>query len=272
MTPPRHIALVVNSLKNGAKAVAEQLFAIGKTVEGVEIQAYDYPFKKDFLKGSDVCCTIGGDGTLLAVGQEAVQSQTLLFGINCGRLGFTSSCSAHEAEQRFNHLLLGHFQCVERKILYCQFAQHEAAAFAINDVVVKVEGPRMGHFSVVSSGKLVNHYACDGLIFCSPTGSTAYNLSAGGPLIEPDAAVIVMTAICPHSLGSRTIIFSDKAELTIILDEANENVRVSQDGQTSHQGASAFPLQLRVAPKPIRLVQFPDYSYYGMLREKLNWK
>ena len=272
MLPIRNLVLIVNPDKSGAIALAEVLLRQAKeaSVAVTVIQKDAQALSPGFLKGSDAGCTIGGDGTLLSVVEEAVREQTPILGINCGKLGFMTAFSAAEAETNFTQFLQGHCAIADRWVLKCESACKAGVVWALNDVVVKVDAARLTHFTVSAEAQWVNRYASDGLIFCTPTGSTAYNLSAGGPLIDPEAEVIAMTPICPHTLSNRTVIFNRHTVLKIALSEEIP-VRVSRDGRICFADVQDFPLTIKVASRFFKLVHLPDYSYYQMVRAKLGW-
>jgi NAD+ kinase len=143
---------------------------------------------------------------------------------------------------------------------------------ALNDVLIKDQAhSRIVRLEVVADGKLVTDYLCDGLIFSTPTGSTAYNLSAGGPIIHPAADVIAMTPICPHTLSNRTIIFRENVRLRVINRTENSRLLVAMDGQRNLKVASRAPIDIRLAKLRVPLAQRRDYSHFSVVRTKLKW-
>src|SRR5581483_1562545 len=151
-----------------------------------------FPLPRGFLKNFDACCVIGGDGTLLGVARESAEQRVPIIGVNRGSLGFLTTFSADEARAHFAELLKGAFQIERRAMLDCSTGpgSHD---LALNDVLIKDEvNSRLVRLEVFADDELVTEYMCDGLIFSTPTGSTAYNLSAGGPIVHPGADVIAM--------------------------------------------------------------------------------
>ena len=124
---------------------------------------------------------------------------------------------------------------------------------------------------VSADDKQVSEYYGDGLIFSTPTGSTAYNLSAGGPIIGPTVRAIAMTPICPHTLGNRSVIFDDSTRIKIESDESNPNPRLAIDGRVRFGPENNFPIELTIAEKKLRLMQNPNHSHLAIVRDKLNW-
>jgi NAD+ kinase len=203
MPPIRRLALVVNAAKDGARDVSRDLVSIARKA-GTRVSVTSrFPIPAGALKGVDACCVIGGDGTLLGVAGEALRAKVPLIGVNRGGLGFLTTFSADEARVCFADLLAGNYRVTTRSLLACSPGKGKPD-FALNDVLVKdAVSSRLARLEVEADGELVTEYSCDGLIFSTPTGSTAYNLSAGGPIIHPDAEVIAMTPICPQSEPQR---------------------------------------------------------------------
>ena len=271
MKPIRSITFAVNSSKPGAIKVAENLAKIVK-LEGVKTQLLkDYPLPKDSLKGQDLCCTVGGDGTLLSVLVASFESGTAVLGINLGKLGFLSTLNENEATDDLPHLIKGNYSIAERSVLCCKNAKGKTV-YGLNDVVIKeTQGRGLIRLCVSADNKQVSEYHCDGLIFSTPTGSTAYNLSAGGPIIGPTVRAIAMTPICPHTFGNRSVIFDDSARIQIESNPSNSNPQIIIDGRNRFDVEGNFPIELTIAPNKLRLMQNPEHSHFAIVRDKLNW-
>jgi len=271
MPPIRSITFVVNTSKPGADVVANQLKAAAEE-RGVDCSVTDtYPLAEDALEGRDLCCAIGGDGTLLGVLEAALRADAPVLGINRGKLGFLATFSAEEAAAKFPALIRGDYRIGERTVLECATAGGHVVR-ALNDIVIKeTEGKSLVRLQVSARGDRVSEYHCDGLVFSSPTGSTAYNLSAGGPIIDPDVSAIAMTPICPHTLGNRSVIFGGSTELRIVSREEGPCPRVSYDGKDLVSDASVFPLRVVESPRRFKLMQNPDHSHFAIVRNKLQW-
>ena len=271
MKPIQSITFAVNSSKPGAVKVAENLAEIVK-LEGVKTKLLkDYPIPKDSLKGQDLCCTIGGDGTLLSVLVAAFESGTAVLGINLGKLGFLSTFKENEANRDLPRFIRGDYSIAERSVLCCKNAKGEVI-HGLNDVVIKeTKGRGLIRLCVSADGKQVSEYHCDGLIFSTPTGSTAYNLSAGGPIIGPTVRAIAMTPICPHTFGNRSVIFDDSAKIQVESNTSNSNPQIIIDGRNRYDVEDNFPIELTIAEKKLRLMQNPEHSHFAIVRDKLNW-
>jgi len=267
----RKIAFVVNEQKSGAAELARTLMDVAKKC-GAEIkQAGGFPLPAGFLDGFDACCVIGGDGTLLGVVKESARAQVPIIGVNRGSLGFLTTFSADEARTHFGSLLGGAYQLAWRSLLDCSIGpdRHE---LALNDVLIKDElNLRLGRLEVFADGELVTEYSCDGLIFSTPTGSTAYNLSAGGPIIHPGAEVVAMTPICPHTLSNRSIIFRHDVRLRVVNRGGPSRLLVAMDGQHNLVTCENTPVEITLSKTRLPLAQRPDYSHFSVVRTKLKW-
>jgi NAD+ kinase len=271
MKPIRSLAFVVNAEKPGATELARVLVAAAR-IRGVRLkQTTRFPVPAGYLKGCDACCVIGGDGTLLGIVREAALQGVPIIGVNRGTLGFLTTFSPEQARLEFDELLGGAFRLDNRTMLSCSVAGGPAS-LALNDVLIKDElTTRMVHLEVFADGELVTDYLCDGLIFSTATGSTAYNLSAGGPIIHPAANVIAMTPICPHTLTNRSIIFRDSVELRVHNRTVGTRVLVGIDGHTELKASTDQAINITIAKERLALVQRKDYSHFAVVRTKLKW-
>lgn len=272
MQPPiRTLGFVINETKSGAPEIGDALKKIAEE-NGVDVRCTtDYPLGSGFLKGCDACCVIGGDGTLLGVVAEATREQVPVIGVNRGSLGFLTTFSAEEARNLFPKLLQGDYCLARRSLLDCSTAPglHDVA---LNDVLIKDEfSSRLVRLEVYADDELITEYYCDGLIFSTPTGSTAYNLSAGGPLLHPGAEVIAMTPICPHTLSNRSIIFRHDVKLRVHHRESESRVLVAMDGQRKQVKCEGSPIEIALSPRHFLLAQRPGYSHFAVVRTKLKW-
>lgn len=271
MKPIRHLAFVVNEEKDGAAALARELIAIAQQAGVKTKKTTRFPLLRDYLRGSDACCVIGGDGTLLGVARESARHQVPIIGVNRGSLGFLTTFSADEARSDFLALLGGAFRIDHRSMLDCStgLGGHD---LALNDVLIKdAVNSRLVRLEVFADDELVTEYMCDGLIFATPTGSTAYNLSAGGPILHPGAGVIAMTPICPHTLSNRSIIFRENVRLRVFNRSADPRLLVAMDGQRNLKVGARSPVEISVSKLRLPLAQRFDYSHFSVVRTKLKW-
>jgi NAD+ kinase len=271
MKPIRKLAFVVNENKEGAPLLARELVAIARTAGIALKQTTRFPLPRGYLKGVDACCVIGGDGTLLGVARESAQEDVPIIGVNRGSLGFLTTFSAEEARAQFAELLEGTFRIDYRAMLDCSSGPG-AHDLALNDVLIKDEvNSRLVRLEVFADGELVTDYTCDGLIFSTPTGSTAYNLSAGGPIVHPASGVIAMTPICPHTLSNRSIIFRENVKLQVYNRSEHSRLLVAMDGQRNLRVSARSPVEISMASLRLPLAQRADYSHFAVVRTKLKW-
>lgn len=227
-------------------------------------------------KRCDLAVTVGGDGTLLDAARGLVNFDVPLLGINLGRLGFLVDISPNEMSERINEILDGEFE-EEQRIILSTNIDHEnkpsSESDAFNDVVVhKWEVARMIETETYINGNFLNSMRSDGLIVSTPTGSTAYALSGGGPILEPDMDAMVLVPICPHTMSYRPIVISGDSKIEIIVKEnQNSHAQVTCDGQINLGVVSGDKISIRKKDKVVRLIHPRQHNHYEILRAKLHW-
>ncbi|MEJ2590606.1 MAG: NAD(+) kinase [Candidatus Thiodiazotropha sp.] len=230
----------------------------------------------DLPSQSDLVIVVGGDGTLLHAARALAQRNTPLLGVNLGRLGFLVDITPDRMLHHLDSILNGHYE-LESRFLLEVFMGDELASeqdmLAFNDVVLhKWNIARMIEFQTYVDGQLVNDQRSDGLIVSTPTGSTAYALSGGGPLLHPSLNAIVLVPICPHTLSNRPIVVDGDSEIEIRLDRSNaEDVQITCDGQATLPVMQGESVRIRKAEHQVRLVHPEGYDFYNILRAKLGW-
>ena len=271
MSQIRTLAFVVNDDKVGAHALEQDLSAIARS-RGVKYKRTSrLTLPTGYLTGMDACCVIGGDGTLLGVAAEAARARVPIIGINRGSLGFLTTFSAEQARASFEKLLNGKFKTENRALLECSVGL-KRSDLALNDVLVKsATNSRLVRLEVYANEELVTDYLCDGIIFSTPTGSTAYTLSAGGPIIHPTSEVIAMTPICPHTLSNRSIIFNQSVKLRVKNCSPDTNLLVAIDGQRNLKVTKDSQVYIGIAKKHLTLAHQSNYQHFSVVREKLKW-
>jgi NAD+ kinase len=272
MPPFRHLAFVFNSEKEGAAELARELIELARQSGARKVKLTgDRRLPRGFFEGCDACCVIGGDGTLLGAVRGAARAGIPIIGVNQGSLGFLTTFSADEARSQFAALLGGDYRIAHRALIDCKTGPRHRD-IALNDVLIKNEtNSRLVRLEVFADNKLVTDYYCDGVIFSTPTGSTAYNLAAGGPIIHPGAGVIAMTPICPHTLSNRTIIFRDDVHLSVYNRSDDSRLLVAMDGQRNSIVTEGSPIEIKLSPLTLKLAQRRDYSHFEVMRAKLKW-
>lgn len=227
-------------------------------------------------KRCDLAVTVGGDGTLLDAARGLVNFEVPILGINLGRLGFLVDISPNEMYERIHEILDGDFE-EEHRILLNTVIEHgdnpESESDAFNDVVVhKWEVARMIETETYINGKFLNSMRSDGLIVSTPTGSTAYALSGGGPILEPDMDAMVLVPICPHTMSYRPIVISGDSKIEIIVKEnQNSHAQVTCDGQINLGVVSGDKITIKKNDKVVRLIHPRKHNHYEILRAKLHW-
>lgn len=219
---------------------------------------------------ADLIVTVGGDGTVLKFARRFADAQIPLLGVKMGRLGFLTE---GRIEQVARWLREGRYQIQRRMRIAAEIhgGKPPGSAFtALNDVVVHGAGfSRMVRVRVEVDGRLVREYAADGVIAATPTGSTAYSLAAGGPLMEPTIEAMVLTPLNPHTMRVRPLVVDARQRITVSVLAAQADIRVTIDGQEGVALESAQQVVVRESPKPTLLVVPADYDFFELLREKL---
>ncbi|MBD3897655.1 NAD(+) kinase [Halomonas sp. ML-15] len=224
----------------------------------------------------DLAIVVGGDGSLLGAGRAMCRTGTPVLGVNRGRLGFLTDISPHEIEERVGEVLAGHYEVEERFLLEAEVYRGDVlvgAADALNDVVMHPgKAVRMIEFELFIDGHFVYSQRSDGLIIATPTGSTAYALSGGGPIMHPKLDAITLVPMFPHTLSSRPIVVDAASEIRIHIGETNEAYpHVSCDGQTKVVSKPDDILHVRRKPQRLTLLHPHGYNYYEVCRSKLGW-
>ncbi len=228
---------------------------------------FDPDFPYDFV------IVLGGDGTLLSLARS-VGDKSPILGVNMGRLGFLTDTPASSMIESIERVLAGDYQLGRRTMLDVELQRAAVSSKfrVLNDVVIaKSALARVIELRVEVDGDTVATYRGDGLIIATPTGSTAYNLSAGGPLIHPRLPVVVLTPICPHTLTQRPLVLPGEADLSICLDTDREEVYLTLDGQEGRSLAFRDRISIRPSDETVRLIHTDRGAFYKSLRSKLGW-
>ncbi|MDX1500530.1 MAG: NAD(+) kinase [Woeseiaceae bacterium] len=225
---------------------------------------------------ADLIVSIGGDGAMLSAGKLAARHGVPLLGINRGRLGFLADVSPEEMLDSLDHVLAGDYGSDSRLLLTARLVSPDGSvrtAVAFNDVVLqRRESGRMVDVVASVAGKYVNTHSGDGLIVATPTGSTAYALSCGGPIIEPHLDAVVIVPICPHTLTDRPVVIAAGQTIEIrVLERKDTKAEVTVDGTTVDEIRPEDRLIVDAADTRIRLVHPPGHDFFGILRNKLFW-
>ncbi len=230
----------------------------------------------DELAEIDALLTLGGDGTLLRGARLLGGRAVPILGINLGRLGFLTSCGADDFDLGFRRLVRGEFRAEERMTLDATAldvsGRERHRWLALNDVVLHKGGfARVMRLRVAVNGETIAAYAADGLVVATPTGSTAYSLSAGGPVVVPALDLILLTPVSAHTLAIRPLVLPATAEVTVQAEDGPEELLVTVDGQVGTTFASGETLTVRRAASPVLIVRFPGATFFSRMRRMLGW-
>lgn len=264
---------LIDSLKaRGAEIYIERTFfqyitsALGMEVE-VSGVFDNYNFDVDFV------ISIGGDGTFLRAASMVGCKGTPIIGVNTGRLGFLADIHPDEIDHAIAEIVDGHYAVEPHAVIMVEADGEiiEGSPFALNDIaVLKRDNAAMISVRTCINGEYLVTYQADGLIVSTPTGSTAYGLSNGGPIIVPDADILCLTPVAPHSLNVRPIVINDDSEITLEVESRSHNFLVAIDGR-SEKLLESTRLTIRKAPYTINIVKRDSRSYFSTLREKMMW-
>ena len=217
--------------------------------------------------------TVGGDGTILGISRVAAQSGCPVVGVNKGNLGYLAELEP-DGISELKRLVSGDYYIENRMMLRStvSLSDEEKEFYALNDVVVTHDAVlRITDFDLSCDGYPVAHYRADGLIFSTPTGSTAYSLSAGGPIVDPAHRAMILTPICAHTLNSRPILFRDDAVLSVHCSSRDEGlVRLYADGGEGYCLPNASTVRIMRSPFPLKLIRFSTNSFYNILSKKIH--
>ena len=229
----------------------------------------------DVIKDSDYAVVFGGDGTIISAGRQLSQSRVPVIGVNLGKLGFLAEFGVEELKRFFDQIIKGKVSIERRLMLDCRImrdGQEKFRSAAINDIFITSGPPfRMIELRVTVDGQALAGFVSDGLIICTPTGSTAYNLSAGGPIVSCNIEAMVISAICPHSLSVRPVVINARSKVAVFGTRVNEGTTVSVDGQMSYSLSSADEVQVERHSSDFLVVNNPFRTEWDTLTTKLNW-
>ncbi len=228
----------------------------------------------DIPKGTDCILVLGGDGTLIRAARDLYSTDVPMLGINMGTLGYLTEAEVSNIEECLEQLIHGEIH-VERRMMLKGVVNEETEDVALNDIVLTRSGTlRVIQFNVYVNGELLNTYHADGVIVSTPTGTTAYNLSAGGPIVEPTAAMIVVTPICSHALNASSIVLSAEDEIILEVGEGRdggeEKASISFDGENNFELCTGERIFISRAKDVTKLLKLSKVSFLEILRKKMK--
>lgn len=279
----RHIAIIYKRMRPEAAALAkglkewfEKRNAIVFCRENIDNSGVSCDFRRiDIPKEVEAIVVIGGDGTFLSVARFIETRPTPIIGVNLGGLGFLTEISADSCFVEMAKILEGDYEIEERMRLRVTVRREGSEIFShlvLNDAVInKGALARIIDLEIKIDGHFLTHYRGDGLIISTPTGSTAYNISAGGPIVFPAAQAMIITPICPFTLTNRPIIFPAHVTIQVALSESASDVTLTCDGQVGCLIKVSDQVHISAAANPLRLIKAPDVDHFETLRSKLKW-
>ncbi|MCH8954779.1 NAD(+)/NADH kinase [candidate division KSB1 bacterium] len=228
---------------------------------------------KNFFEKCQMVISFGGDGTILSTARAIGDSGVPILGVKMGGMGFLAELTPEELYASMEEILKGHYQIVKRMVLQVEVEGEKTTRYhALNDLVFdKGAVSRVIHIKTFIDDEFLNTYISDGLIISTPTGSTAYSLAAGGPILLPSMNAIIINPISPHTLGARPVVIPDDKVVKIRIEYAPQNVLLSADGQVSKELKQGQTATIQKADYQIKLVSYRGRSFYDVLRAKLNW-
>lgn len=272
-----HKCLAVQSFLDIAKrrnariAIYEPFYKFLSTIPHIDLPCCEVFGDQDFTADYVVC--IGGDGTFLDTASKVADKNIPIIGVNAGRLGFLASFSSDSMEDTINNIYEGRFKIQSHSVLQmtCDDTKLIGYPFALNEIaILKHDISSMITIHTDVNDERLTTYQADGLIISTPTGSTAYSLSVGGPIIVPQSDTICLTPIAPHSLNMRPIVLCDNNEITLTVESRSRSFLISLDGR-SQSYPENIKLRIRKAPYSINVVIGEDQSFFSTLRRKMMW-
>jgi NAD+ kinase len=231
--------------------------------------------EEDFLCKSEAIVSVGGDGTFLSVAHLCRFTEKPIIGVNLGGLGFLTDLAAEDLEENMNRIKNGDYKTISRMVLEtCLFREDQKICtfHALNDVFVnRINKPKLTSISAWYGDDYITDFFADGIIVATPNGSTAYSLSAGGPIVEPNVKAFLLTPICPHSLTERPIILPSDRSIRLLVNERNPDLLLSADGLESIRLQYGDQIVISYGGVRTNLIQLAETSYFDLLRRKLDW-
>jgi NAD+ kinase len=228
---------------------------------------------KDLFANTDLIVSIGGDGTMLTSGFEGREFSTPMLGINFGKLGFLAEYEINNLDKLIDELEKGEYT-IEERLTLCGKCIDECnnTLFAVNDIVIdKGHWPKMIEIELKIDDKYVSTFSADGIIVATPTGTTGYSLSVGGPIVNPAAKAITLSPISPHTLTMRPLVIGNEQTISVLIKSEHEKIHVSCDGQRTYHYYSPKEFLIYTSKNPLRLLHTKSTSYFDILRKKLYW-
>ena len=267
------VELLINKLKSRNFRCSFSIDFKEQVKENAIFSDFEFLENKELFTNNDLIVSIGGDGTLLTSSFDGREYGTPVLGINFGKLGFLAEYEINNLDRLINELENGEYKIEERMTLCGECKDsNKKELFAINDIVIdKGHWPKMIVLELRIDDEYVSTFSADGIIISTPTGSTGYSLSVGGPIVNPIAKAITISPISPHTLTMRPLVIGDAQKISIVVKSDGNNVQVSCDGQRVASYDTPKEFTIYSSKTPIKLLRTKSTSYYDILRNKLYW-
>lgn len=276
-TMKNEVGLIVNKIVDEIKKHNHEIYLSNEIAKlnDLEINEADVnKFIPNKLIGekSDIVISIGGDGTMLNTAYIVRNSSTPLLGVNFGKLGFLAEFDLESFILFLSEVKENKYKIEERMALSATCENNAEKLFAINDIVIeKGPWPKMIEITIYIDDEYVTTFMADGIIIATPTGSTGYSLSTGGPIVNPQSEVITLSPIAPHTLTMRPLVVSSKQKIKLNVNSPFEKIQVSSDGQRVNYFKPPTKIDIEKSPEPVKLVHLSKSNFYETLRSKLFW-
>lgn len=269
--------------------VKDVLFRINTWAEQNNLQILFHPILEKILPNScpvaktevqlveksDAILSVGGDGTFLSVAHLCHFSQKPIIGLNLGGLGFLTDISPENLEENLSRIQKGNYHIISRMVLEaCVYRENASICtyHALNDIYInRINTPKLTSISAWCGTEFITEFFADGIIIATPSGSTAYSLSAGGPIVEPNVKAFLLTPICPHSLTERPILLPSDKVIKLVVNDKNSDLLLSSDGLESIKLQTNDEVHISYGGIATNLIQLAEKSYFSLLRQKLDW-
>ncbi len=271
----RNVSATLRKLVEQLEACQVQILLDEGIADMLADSAHPVADRDSLARQCDLAIVVGGDGTLLNAARSLAEPGVAVLGVNLGRLGFLVDVSPEDMGRQLQNILAGDFDEENRTLLHATVTRGDdviSASNALNDVVIhKKDIARMIELDTWINGQFLNTNRSDGLIIATPTGSTAYALSGGGPVLHPALEAITLVPICPHTLSNRPIVLNDDATIVVVIHPGALQAQISCDGQVNSTLDPGDRITIRKHEHTLRLLHPPGHDYYEVLRKKLRW-
>lgn len=271
----KNIGIVINNTKDESGEIQQRVTDfLYSNINGVKLELFDTLNKmtEADARGLDMVISLGGDGTILSTARAVSKYELPILGINIGNLGFLSSAEFSDIKECIGKIVKGEYVIEERLMLKCTFKLGNSTKekYLLNEAVIsKGTLARILEYSIKIDGRYYTNFKADGIIVSTPTGSTAYSLSAGGPIMYPTLDLMSITPICPLSLGIRTMVLDSNSEINIHIKNKLQSVYLTLDGQEAFEIKEDNSISITKAPWKCRLIRVTGYDYFEVLRKKI---